>query len=88
VQSPISPILNNTDFTPTSPAFITPAFIADENNFVNGNVWTLYAAGNQPPIIPVGWFYESVIGIGMNFDTQTGQTTFTGTGGIQSLPTG
>jgi hypothetical protein len=87
VQSPISPILNNTDFSPTSPALVTPAFVANANNFVNGNVWSLYSYG-EPPIIPVGWFYESVIGISINFDTRVGVTTFTGTGGIESLPGG
>jgi hypothetical protein len=86
IRSPISPILNNNDFTDGSPALITPAFVADENNFVNGNVWTLYSAGNQPPIVPVGWFLNSIIQIGMNFVTLTGQTTFAGTEGVPVLP--
>jgi hypothetical protein len=86
VRSPISPILNNDDFTPTSPALITPAFVANENNFVNGNVWTLFSAGNKPPIAPVGWFLNSIIQIGINFTTLTGQTTFSGTEVVQVLP--
>lgn len=86
IQSPISPILNNADFSPGSPALITPAFVADENNFVNGNVWTLFSAGNKPPIVPVGWFLNSIIQIGINFTTLTGQTTFSGTEGVPVLP--
>ena len=86
LQSPISPILDNADFTPTSPALITPAFVADENNFVNGNVWTLYSAGNQPPIVPVGYFLNSIIQIGFSFTTLIGQTTFSGTVGVPVLP--
>ena len=87
VQSPISPILDNNDFSPMSPALVTPDFLAAKpSNFDNGNVWQLYVEGL--PIIPVGWFYESVIEISINFDAGIGATTFTGTGGIESLPTG